>query len=95
MKELLKDNMQIWKFTLLPQEITTVEAPEVIFPLHVDVQSGTPCVWAMVDPASPKVMKQFQTVATGEPFDPTAKHYIGTVQMGSYVWHIFSVSNHM
>lgn len=93
MKELLNDNMEIWKFQLDNKKETEVEAPEVILPLTAQVQGSTVCVWAIVDPAKPKIKKKFMIIATGEPFNPTGKHHIGSVQRNGFVWHIFSCSN--
>lgn len=86
--------MEIWKFPLEFKKITEVMAPEIIIPLHVHIQGQTPCVWAMVDPAAALRKKQFQIIATGEPFDPSGKHYIGTLHANGFVWHVFSISNH-
>ena len=78
----------IWKFQL-SDGVTEIEAPIVKF-LTVQLQAGTPCVWAIVDTdRRPKKFNVF-LVGTGWEMDAiTPDKYIGTVQIGGFVWHYF------
>ena len=52
----------------------------------------TVCLWAMSNTEeSKKVRRMFRIFGTGKPFkdDPFSLKHIGTVQTGSFVWHIF------
>ena len=52
----------------------------------------TVCLWAMSNTdESRKVRRMFRVYGTGKPIqeDPAALDYIGTVQTGSFVWHVF------
>ncbi len=55
------------------------------------MQDGTPCLWAVCDPNAQLVERRFDTFGTGWnfEFDPTHLLYIGTYQIGSFVWHLF------
>lgn len=47
--------MTVWKFPLVVIDEQFVEMPEVNQPLSVQVQSGTPCLWSLVDPESRRI----------------------------------------
>ena len=52
----------------------------------------TVCLWAMSNTEESKtVRRMFRIYGTGKPIDedPANLDYIGTVQTGSFVWHIF------
>ena len=52
----------------------------------------TVCLWAMSNTdESRKVRRMFRVYGTGRPVkeDPADLDYIGTVQTGSFVWHVF------
>ncbi len=52
----------------------------------------TVCLWAMSNTdESRKVRRMFRIFGTGRPIDedPANLDYIGTVQTGPFVWHIF------
>ena len=78
----------IWKFPLTNEE-TPIEAHVVEF-LTVQMQDGTPCVWAIVDPDRQPNRYKVSSIGTGwECNRIDAPKYIGTVQQGMYVWHYF------
>jgi hypothetical protein len=56
--------------------------------LTVQIQRGGACLWAIVDPAAPVVYRHVRIAGTGHPAPPEAD-YLGTLQMGDYVWHYF------
>lgn len=52
----------------------------------------TVCLWAMSNTdESRKVRRMFRIYGTGRPIkeDPADLNYIGTVQVGPFVWHVF------
>jgi hypothetical protein len=85
--------MEIWKFPLKLQPRTAVEMPEMAELLHVGIQATdqdeTICLWASCHPDMPRDFRYFSVVATGERLPSGLKKYLGTVQMGRFVWHVF------
>lgn len=87
--------MTIWKFPLkvVDEQIVETEYPGEA--LSVQIQSGTPCLWALVDPHSSmgKVKLRVRTFGTGNPIDTAAGigQFVGTYQLegGSLVFHVF------
>jgi hypothetical protein len=82
----------IWKFELADVDEQVIEMPQDAKILSTQVQVSTICLWAIVDTKKPRVGRQFITLGTGQPYplDCDLK-FIGTVQQGSLVWHIFEV----
>jgi hypothetical protein len=48
-------------------------------------------VWALVYPDAPKVLRRLRVYGTGQPCELTEQHehYVGTVHLGVFVWHVF------
>jgi len=84
----------IYKYQLTGGE-TEVEMPCGARVLAVQCQGNTLCLWAEVDPDEKAMTKRmFKVIGTGEfteDREATARIYIGTVQAGIFVWHIFEV----
>jgi hypothetical protein len=84
----------IWKFELEVKEEQTITAPPFI-PLTVQVQNGKPCLWAIVavdmeKGHTPIIMRGTGWEQDDEKLDMATKlRYLGTVQLGSFVWHYF------
>lgn len=60
--------------------------------LSAQVQNDQICIWALVDPDRPLVMRKLKIFGTGQPLPvhgPIEAVFVGTVQQGIYVWHIF------
>ncbi|KKK55372.1 hypothetical protein LCGC14_3075200 [marine sediment metagenome] len=59
--------------------------------LAFQTQDGLPKLWVLVDPEYiHEVTRHFTIRGTGDFFDyKKADSYIGTIQMSSYVWHLF------
>jgi hypothetical protein len=81
---------QIWKYPLgngSPQEIAMPEHADI---LTVQNQDGHACLWVMVNPQNDKVKRRIHIIGTGHdmPSEETLS-YIGTIQQGIFVWHIF------
>ena len=81
----------IWKYTLPVNDHPVLPMQKGAKVLSVDVQHGDIQVWALVDPEAPKELRGFRVAGTGHPLEEeiTSMRFIGTVQMGDLVWHIF------
>jgi hypothetical protein len=79
----------IWKFPFRVDDVLEIEMPGVASILHVECQHGTPCVWAVVNPAAPKVIRRLRLFGTGRPITERLGRHIGTFQQGPFVWHVF------
>ena len=68
----------------------TIHTPAEIEPLCVMLQNGWPYLWAKieVDSSETLVPRTIYCVGTGNRVPPGTV-YLGTVQMGVYVWHFF------
>jgi hypothetical protein len=84
----------VWKFPLDIVDRQTVPMPHGAQALTVQSQYDVPTLWALVDPAAPKVDRLVAIFGTGhvrghEEFD--AADYVGTVQRfdGALVLHVF------
>ena len=81
----------IYKYTLEPGR-TKLQMPQGAQVLTVQMQNGTPCLWAKVDPTRPAELRIFDVYGTGHtmPDDPRMV-YVATFQMdgGALVWHAF------
>lgn len=80
----------IWKFPFSIEEFIGLRMPANATLLHVDVQNGTPCLWAVVNPDEPMVLRNLRVIATGQAFavDYDDEH-VATFQSGQFVWHVF------
>ena len=81
----------IWKFPLNPNSPTLVEMPAGTQILSMQLQGGTPTLWALVDTEAPRVTRHFAIYGTGWEFDYSPGTHVGTFQMagGSLVFHVF------
>lgn len=79
---------EVWKFIVYHNN-GAVEMPVGSPILFVGSQDGRVVLWAGVDPTAPRVVRDFRLIATGEAFDPSGLNYVGTTQIGLYVWHVF------
>lgn len=83
----------IWKYPLSGQNPEVISMPSGAVILTVQVQDGTPCLWALVETENEKEDRTLHVVGTGQPFpDAQAAHYVGTFQVGIFVWHVFEVA---
>ena len=82
---------EIWKFTLPVTDYPVVSMPKGARVLSVGVQHGEVQIWALVDPEAPKELRGFRVAGTGHPLEDEIEslRFIGLVQMGDLVWHIF------
>ena len=81
----------IWKYILDITDAQCLDMPSGAKILCVQMQGKTLCLWAVVDPAQPKVRHTFRVYGTGHPLDDNHGVYLGTVQVGMLVFHVFEV----
>ena len=93
----------IYKYPIDVTDLQEVEFPQGARILAVQVQKSTGgmlgplenetvCLWAMSRTDESKtVRRMFRIFGTGKPIDedPADLDYIGTVQTGPFVWHVF------
>jgi hypothetical protein len=79
----------IWKyeFSIIDGE-QSAEMPKGADIVHVGNYAGVLCAWAVVAPSSAKVTRRFVVHGTGHPIE-TGEQYLGTAQIGPFVWHLF------
>lgn len=85
----------IWKYEVPDTGEVTLSMPRGAMAMTVQVQRGTPVMWAMVDPLAPKVERHFRVIGTGWEFDTSGLLYVGTYQVsgGDFVFHLFEVTS--
>ncbi len=81
----------IWKFSIPVTDSFELDMPEVQRFLSVQTQAGSPCLWVVVNTASPRRRRKFQVRGTGHSFDGSEGDFLGTFQLhdGALVFHLF------
>lgn len=79
---------EVWKFPLQLGQ-TFLEMPERAKALAVQMQHGTPTLWALVAPSRFPERREFYLIGTGHPLLRCDLVYLATVQDGAFVWHAF------
>ena len=86
----------IWKYQL-PLKGETLDLPVGAEVLCVQAQRGAVCLWVMVsihgNPTDGmREPRRFEVYGTGYEVRPDENHqYVGTAQVGDFVWHVFEV----
>lgn len=82
----------IWKHHLKLTDHQTISMPSDSRPLSVQIQGENICVWMLTDTDAPEHQREFRIVGTGREVPASAflPDYIGTVQSGGFVWHVFT-----
>ncbi len=81
---------QIFKYALRVTDARqTVLMPLGARILSVQNQNGNLTLWALVDDRRDQVPRKFLVVGTGQDFDAFGLEYVGTAQIGIFVWHVF------
>lgn len=81
--------MTIWKYQLNIVSLQNINLAADAKILSVDIQNNTLCLWALTNPNAPTTYRTIEIVGTGMEVSPYQKRFIGTVQMGVLVWHVF------
>ncbi len=85
-------DVAVWKFPLQVADVQQVLMPQGARLLTVQVQDDTPCLWAVVDPASRPVVRWIHTAGTGHTWPAKSlSEHISTYQLhgGALVFHVF------
>lgn len=82
---------KIWKYEFPITGEFVLYMPKDHVVLTVQLQRGVPCLWAVVDPDSPKETTGFKISGTGQPLPEDVGRYVGTFMTGdeNFVWHLF------
>lgn len=80
----------IWKFPLALTDSQVILVPLGARILCVQVQNGQICLWAEVDSSRDLHMVAIGIAGTGHDVPFELLHYIGTVQTGPMVWHVYA-----
>lgn len=85
----------VWKYELDITDLQRVTMPDEAEILTVQVQGGTPYMWARVNPNAIMVDRWFATHGTGRLIPETTDTYIGSYQIesGVLVFHVFEATN--
>jgi hypothetical protein len=80
----------IYKYPLKITDIQTIEMPNNSKILTVQMQSGTPCLWVLVDDNQTNLIdrREILVIGTGHEF-VSVGDYIGTFQVATCVFHVF------
>lgn len=82
----------VYKYQLVVTDRQKVTMPKDAKVLTIQVQNGTPCIWAMVEPKNPEEEVTIRIHGTGHNISDTERlEYIGTFQWRNYgfVFHAF------
>lgn len=83
---------RIFKYPVEIARLQIIDMPEGAEILSLQVQSGIPCIWALVEDGNKRQSRRFRIFGTGaeinSPFD---LRFIGTWQEkeGAFVFHLF------
>lgn len=83
---------KIYKYPLKIIDRQNIMMPEGAQILTVQMQGGTPCLWALVDPEVSSIPETFFLRGTGHSSEGEGEaRYISTFQMneGALVFHVF------
>ena len=84
----------IYKYPFPVDENFKIVFPKDAIILCAQIQHGTPCMWAIVNPDGEIVTREFTVMGTGHKRDDIdSLNYIDTFQLegGSLIWHLFEV----
>lgn len=80
----------IWKFSLQIIGINLIKMPDPAKILSTDIQYGYIMIWVMVDTETKSSQKRKIVVhPTGNSPESIGGEFVGTVQEGGFVWHVF------
>lgn len=80
---------KIWKFEI-PLGVNVVhEIPLGGVVVHTGTQNDTIFIWVEVDPSGYRIPRSFKAFGTGHAIQEPFTSYVGTVQQGPFVWHVY------
>lgn len=83
--------MKIFKYEIPIKDKFNLELPAYSKILSFQVKNNIPSIWVLVDEQKGLKYKYFTLVGTGHDFEhhPDVMTFIGTIQLGPFVWHLF------
>jgi hypothetical protein len=79
----------IWKYQLFVVDIVRpLEMPKDSKIVYVAEQNGAICLWSLGSPKADTETRHFVVHGTGHPVC-TQESYLGSAQIGTFVWHVF------
>jgi hypothetical protein len=82
----------IYKYPLRIIDAQEVEMPRGAKILSAQMQEEFLCLWALVEITKEKETRTIVIHGTGHPvYNVSDKKFIGTVQQGPLVWHVFEI----
>lgn len=82
----------IYKYRFDIADEFAIHMPKGAKIIHVDVQKGVPCMWAIIDPFADREPRKFRVIGTGHEHSGQLflMQHIATFQMPPFVWHLFA-----
>ncbi len=74
---------------LAREQYVPMHGKPVLFKVGLD-PAGALCVWALVNPEDETKLQKFFVVGTGHDVPVDAYFWVGTVNQGQFMWHIFT-----
>lgn len=83
----------VHKYEVPINDLVTLTLPCVHELLHFGNQHDVPTLWALVDPESALMMRQFRLAGTGHIIREQNVRHVGTAQFGdvALVFHLFEI----
>lgn len=83
--------MKIFKYQIPIQETFNLELPIHSNILSFQVQNNEAFIWVMISEDKRLMCRYFTLLGTGQEIEyhPNIMKYIGTIQLKSFVWHLF------
>ena len=86
---------EIWKFAVPVDDPVAIKMPKGARLLTVQAQGSEMCIWAEVNPKGAPEKRYFAIFGTGNPMPSGMGYsdvYVGTVQIGRFVWHLYEIT---
>lgn len=81
----------VYKYPVNLDDRVAVEMPVGATILSLQMQNSMPCLWCLVDPGAPREHRSFRWFGTGHPIEAADAAFVGTIQAGPLVFHLFEV----
>lgn len=81
----------IWKFPFKIKDVVILKIPHSATILHLGLQDGIPCIWALVDPKNDTRDYLFSIYGTGHEIEGDHIQFVGTLifNESGLVFHVF------
>jgi len=87
--------LTVWKYPLYTEDYFSLSLPSGSEILTVQMQHGSPQIWALVNPDNQEEERKFRLAGTGHNIEHAKEDmkYIGTFQLydGDLIFHLFEM----